>query len=187
MRCGFRSMTKRSIRAEHGAIAMQFPGQVSMSVFGKLAPPGRDMGMFNRLRRLLRGDRGEEGFSAMEFAIVLPVLMLLILGAMDLSHAYYTQHIITTDSRDGARYAVAYTSTNNQPTSGQISTYVITKLNYNSFNFDSLFVTGSYSGTSPNKIATVTVQAKIYWWILGSLLPNPTQLTATTAMTVEGP
>jgi Flp pilus assembly protein TadG len=143
--------------------------------------------MFNRLRQLLRGGRGEEGFSAVEFAIILPVLMLLILGAMDLAHAYYTQHIITNASRDGARYAVAYTSTTNQPTSGQISTYVTTALNYNSFNIDSLSVSGNYTGTSPNRIATVTVQAKMNWWILGSLLPNPMQLTATTAMTVEGP
>ncbi len=143
--------------------------------------------MFNRLRQWLRAGRGEAGFSAVEFAIVLPVLMLLILGAMDLAHAYYTQHIITDASREGARYAVAYTSTNNQPSSGQISTYVITTLDYNSYNFDSLSVSGSYAGTSPNKIATVTVQAKVYWWILGSLLPNPMQLKATTAMAVEGP
>ena len=143
--------------------------------------------MFNRLRRLLRGSRGEAGFSAVEFAIVLPVLMLLILGGMDLAHAYYTQHIITNASREGARYAVAYTSTNNQPTSGQISTYVITALNYNSYNLDNLSVSGSYTGTSPNKIATVTVKAKVYWWILGSFLTNPMQLTAKTAMTVEGP
>ena len=143
--------------------------------------------MFNRLRQLLRGGRGEEGFSAVEFAIILPVLMLLILGAMDLAHAYYTQHIITNASRDGARYAVAYTSTTNQPTSDQISTYVKTSLNYNSFNFNSLSVSGSYTGTSPNKIATVTVQAQLYWWLLGGFLPNPMQLTATTAMTVEGP
>jgi Flp pilus assembly protein TadG len=142
--------------------------------------------MFNRLRQLLRGGRCEAGFSAVEFAIVLPVLMLLILGAMDLAHAYYAQHIITNASREGARYAVAYTSTTNQPTSGQISTYVKTALNYNSFNLDSLYVDGSYT-SSPNRIATVTVQAKIYWWILGSILPNPMQLTAKTAMTVEGP
>ena len=43
--------------------------------------------MFNRLRQLLRAGRGEAGFSAVEFAIILPVLMLLVLGGMDLAHA----------------------------------------------------------------------------------------------------
>jgi len=59
----------------------------------------------------------------------------------------------------------------------------------NSFNLQSLVVSGSYSGASPNEIVTVTVSANKQWWILGSLprFTNPTTLTAQTAMIVEGP
>jgi Flp pilus assembly protein TadG len=125
----------------------------------------------------------------MEFALIFPVLILLILGGMDLGHSYYIKHVITNASREGARYAAKYTGSTNAPTSSAISTYVITTLNYNTFNLDNLTVSGSYTGVSPNKTVTVTVHANKYWWILGSLLgfTNPKQLTGTTAMIVEGP
>jgi Flp pilus assembly protein TadG len=124
-----------------------------------------------------------------EFAIILPVLLLLMLGGMDLGHAYYIEHLITNASREGARYGARYTGAATDPTSGQISTYVTTTLNYNSFNLQSLVVSGNYSGASPNEIVTVTVQANKQWWILGSLLglTNPMTITAQTAMIVEGP
>jgi hypothetical protein len=105
---------------------------------------------------------------------------------MDLGHMYYIEHVITNASREGARYAARYTG-NPPPTSSQISSYVKTDLNYNSFNLKDLNVSGNYTGTSPNEIVTVTVQADKYWWILGNILPNPDQLKAETAMAVEGP
>lgn len=130
-----------------------------------------------------------EGFALVEFAIILPILLLLILGGMDFGHAYYIEHVITNASREGARYGARYTGAATDPTSSQISTYVTTTLNYNSFNLNNLVVSGSYSGASPNKIVTVTVNANKQWWILGTLLglTNPTTLTAQTAMIVEGP
>lgn len=110
---------------------------------------------------------------------------------MDLGHMLYIKHIITNASREGARFAAKYTGNNISPTSEDISNYVksTSGLNYDSFNLDNLVVAGSYSGTSPNRIATITVQADKYWWILGSVpgFINPKQLTATTAMVLEGP
>jgi len=130
-----------------------------------------------------------EGVAAVEFAIILPVLLLLILGGMDLGHAYYIEHLITNASREGARYAAKYTYPQTDFTSSQISTYVTTNLKYNSFNLDHLVVTIGYSGVSPNEIVTVTVKANKQWWILGSLpgFTNPKTIIAQTAMIVEGP
>jgi len=146
--------------------------------------------MTTRTRRIKIFSRCD-GVGAVEFAIILPVLMLLVLGGMDLAHSYYIKNIITNASLAGARYGANYTYPNPPPTSDQISTYLKTTLNYNSLNLSSLTVSGSYTGTSPNKIVTVSVQANKYWWILNILLPtgvlpNPLQLTATTAMTCEG-
>jgi Flp pilus assembly protein TadG len=144
------------------------------------------------MRRFQHGKKGffkhADGATAVEFAIILPVLILLMLGGMDLGHAFYMQHVITNASREGARYAANYTG-NASPASSAISTYVKTALNYNSYNFNNLSVDGTYSGTSPSKIVTVTVQANKFWWILSTILgfTNPKQLTATTAMLVEGP
>jgi Flp pilus assembly protein TadG len=142
--------------------------------------------MFTRLRQLLRRGHGKEGASAVEFAIILPVLALLILGGMDLGNMFYVDYIITNASREGARYASIYTG-NSPPTSAQVSSYVKTTLNYSSYNLNSFNVSAQYTGTSPNEYVTVTTQAQINWWYLGILLTNPFQLTATTAMTVEGP
>jgi Flp pilus assembly protein TadG len=140
------------------------------------------------LKRLLKLGRRQEGVAAVEFAIILPVLVLLILGGMDLGDMYFIQHVITNASREGARYAAKYTGTSTLPTSGQISNYVTSNLNYQSLNLNNLNVSASYTGSSPDEIVTVTVKANKYWWVLGSLgLPDPKTLTAQTAMTVEGP
>ena len=127
--------------------------------------------MFIRLRQLLRRSRGQEGAAAVEFAIVLPILVLLVLGALDMGHMYYIDHLITNASREGARFAAKYTGTTAEPTSDQISNYVKlpSGLDYNAFNLDNLTVTAAYAGTFPNSIATVTVTANKNWWVLGTL------------------
>ena len=135
-----------------------------------------------------------EGVAAVEFAIILPALMFLILGGMDLGHAYYLEHLITNASREGARYATKYISHGvTVPTSGQVSTYVKTTLGYNSFNLNNFQV--YYPPNTPSidsngyTDVTVTVTADKYWWILGSLpgFTNPTTLKAQTTMIWEGP
>jgi Flp pilus assembly protein TadG len=141
--------------------------------------------------RFLRLGRGQEGVAVVEFALILLPLLLLLGGALDFGHFYYLRHVITSASREGARYAAMYTTTTIDPTSSDISNYV--KLpdgaNYNSLSLDNLIISGSYVGASPNKIVTVTVQADKHWWILGSLpgFTDPKTLTATTAMAVERP
>jgi hypothetical protein len=136
-----------------------------------------------------RGLRAEHGVTAVEFAIILPILMLLIVGGMDLGHKYYIQYLANNASREGARYAAKYTWPPVTPTSDDISNYVKlpTGLNYNKFNLENLAVNGSYTGAFPNKIVTVTVQADKHWWILGSLpgFTDPQAIKGTTAMNVE--
>ncbi len=148
--------------------------------------------MFNRLRQLLRGGRGEEGVAAVEMGILLPLLLTLILAGMDLAHMYYMDYIVTNASREGARWATKYTvqangQANPPPTSDQISTYVKSTLNYNNYNFPN-FVVGAVTGGNPT-IVTVTVQADKHWWFLGGWLgfPDPKTLTGTTAMAMENP
>jgi Flp pilus assembly protein TadG len=136
---------------------------------------------------LLRRGHGQEGAAAVEFAIVLPLLMLLTLGALDMGHMFYIDHLITNASREGARYAAKYTGSAAQPTSAQVSSYIKSTLNYNTFNLTNLTVTTTVTGTIPSKIATVTVTAQKQWWVLGGLLGLSTKtLTAQTAMNVEG-
>ena len=130
----------------------------------------------------------------MEFAILGPVLALLILGGMDLGHMFYIQYLTSNASREGAHYAARYTGNAAAPTSAAVSDHVKLPagLNYNALNLDTLTVNTPYAGSFPNKIATVTFTAIKHWWLLGNFpfygfhgFTNPQTLTATTAMNVE--
>jgi Flp pilus assembly protein TadG len=46
----------------------------------------------------------EHGQSIIEFALALPMLVLILFGAIDLARAFQTQIIVTNAAREGARY-----------------------------------------------------------------------------------
>ena len=72
--------------------------------------------MFIRLRQLLRRGRGQEGAAAVEFAVVLPLLILILAVLTDFGWLFYWQHTVTNASRAGARYAVQAHYTGNTQT-----------------------------------------------------------------------
>jgi Flp pilus assembly protein TadG len=47
--------------------------------------------------------RRERGAAAVEFAIVLPVLLLLVLGAIDWGWYFFVEQVVTNAAREGAR------------------------------------------------------------------------------------
>ena len=49
--------------------------------------------------------RDVAGAAAVEMALVLPLLLLLMFGAFELGHYFYSEHVIQKAVRDGARYA----------------------------------------------------------------------------------
>jgi hypothetical protein len=51
------------------------------------------------LKALLRGARGQ---SVVEFAIVLPLLMVVVLGVIEVSYALLDQHVVTKLTREGS-------------------------------------------------------------------------------------
>ena len=55
-----------------------------------------------------------------EFAIVLPILLLLLFGIIELSLVLYDKAMITNSSREGARYGIAF---NADPATYQYSPY----------------------------------------------------------------
>ncbi len=62
----------------------------------------------NSLARARRGQAwigDASGSAAVEFALVLPVLLLLSLGALELGRLFWSYHIATAAVRDAARYA----------------------------------------------------------------------------------
>ena len=143
--------------------------------------------MFIRLRQFLRRGRGQEGAAALEFAIVLPVLMLILAGLFDFGWLFFWQHTVTNASRAGARYAVQakYVSGISTPfTDAQITAMVTT--NYGA---DLGVTVDRTGGTSSGAPRSVTVTKTMDWFFLSYLqskgVPLPTTVQSTTTMTVE--
>jgi Flp pilus assembly protein TadG len=57
-------------------------------------------------RRDSRGWRSEDGQALVEFALVLPVLLLLVLGLVEFSRAWNTQQVLTDAARESLRSSV---------------------------------------------------------------------------------
>ncbi len=58
-----------------------------------------------RGRRAVRSSRGQ---ALAEFALILVVLMLIVLGIVDLSRAVYIRSVVANAAREGARYAIVH-------------------------------------------------------------------------------
>lgn len=50
----------------------------------------------------------QSGAVAMEFALVLPVLLLILFGIIEFSILFYNKAVITNASREGARYGITF-------------------------------------------------------------------------------
>jgi Flp pilus assembly protein TadG len=57
--------------------------------------------------RATRFARSERGAAMVEFAVVLPLLLLLVFGIIDFGRALYTLNNLTSAVREGGRYAAA--------------------------------------------------------------------------------
>ena len=73
-------------------------------------------------RKISRLMRNEQGGPLAEFALVLPLLLLLVFGTMEFANVLYQQHIITKGAQEAARFAARspalVTSTSCSPTGG---------------------------------------------------------------------
>ena len=79
-------------------------------------------GRVARLTRRLRRFRREEGGAAVvEFALVLPILMLFVFIFVDAARGFYTVNSLVASVREGARYASAQNLTCPTPTTPEIN------------------------------------------------------------------
>ncbi len=65
--------------------------------------------MMSTLRRFFRGD-GESGQSLVEFALTLPIVLLIITGTFDVARAVWQENTLAYAAREGTRYAIVHGS-----------------------------------------------------------------------------
>lgn len=127
--------------------------------FGGSSRRGFDMLALRRLRPSRQ--RGQE---LVEFAIVLPLLLIIVIGVMDLGRAFHASITVANASRAGARYAVSFGYTNNgatvTPNEGEIRARVTQEAANSGIIIDPLLIDIECSTISCNKgtdSITVTV------------------------------
>jgi Flp pilus assembly protein TadG len=144
-----------------------------------------------------RGLRAEHGAIAVEFAIILPILLLLVFGIVDFGHAWYTRHVLQNSCREGARYGTRYQTDASgnrllpSNLSPSIQNYILQTTAANGGSgtgLNSLLPPGAGAAVTPSGPAytetditklpledlTVTVTAKKDWFILNKLVPGIT-------------
>ena len=142
-----------------------------------------------------RGLHAEHGAIAVEFAIILPVLLLLVFGIVDFGHSWYMRHALQNSCREGARYATRYQTDAGgnrvlpKDLTPSIQDYILQTTAENGGSgtgLNSLLPSGAgatvtpsgpaYTETDTAKLAledlTVTVTAKKDWFILNKLVPG---------------
>ncbi len=70
--------------------------------------------MMKMMKKML-SIRGQRGAAAIEFAIVLPILVLVLFGTVEFGLLLYDQQVITNASREGARFGIVAASPRKTP------------------------------------------------------------------------
>ncbi|WP_232438379.1 TadE/TadG family type IV pilus assembly protein [Burkholderia ubonensis] len=136
--------------------------------------------------------RKERGAAAVEFALVLPLLLTVTFGAIEFGIAIYDKAVVTNASREAARYGVVlaspkYTAAQiQQVAASYCSTYMISFGGSNACSSSNVAVTGAQG--SLGTPLSVTISYKFVPLALGKLispLTGPLTISATTTMNNE--
>lgn len=134
----------------------------------------------------------KRGSALVEFAIAIPVLILITFSIIEYSIIFYDKAVITNASREGARYGIVL-RTPSYVTSGQVVTFTKNYLSNKLINFSAAAVSPVVTATpsKPTPVSgdtlTVTVSYTYTYLILSTLMGiNPqVTLTSTTVMVYE--
>ncbi len=125
------------------------------------------------------------GVAAVEFAIVVPIFLLMVFGIMELGRAFMVQQIITNASREGARRAIL-----EQATAVEVQTLVNDYLGATSVNSGATVVLnpaalGPGIGLGDPISVTVTVPYSSVSWLPNAWWLGGIQLSASSVMRAE--
>ena len=126
----------------------------------------------NRIRRRRRQHR-DAGAVAVEFALILPIFLVLVLGIAEMGRAFNIQVSLTEAAREAARYAAihnaetSYSNANAQDAGVAAAPSVALTPS----NIGITFTSGTTCSSTANAVATVTYSTP---WMTGfpSLIPG---------------
>jgi len=134
-------------------------------------------------------DQRQQGASAVEFAVIAPLFIALLLSIVEFGMILYTKGMMTHAAREGARYGVVFSTP--RRTAGEIETEVKKYLNLSGLTSPAT-VTVTGAGGNPGDILDVKVSYTYSFLVLPSDINNFTagtlpdlNLTAETVMRME--
>jgi Flp pilus assembly protein TadG len=95
------------------------------------------------IRKMINVHKDQQGAAAVEFALLLPILAVLLFGTVEFGTILYDKAVVTNASREGARFGAVFRETGQEITCGDINNVV---LNYTS---DHLISLGGASSVDP--------------------------------------
>ena len=112
--------------------------------------------------KLRKSLRAESGAAAVEFALLLPLLMMIVFGIIEFGFALYQQAVLTNASREGARLGIVQSIP--AITTGQINAAIdnyLTPAGINPANVTRNIVTGGVTGTPVRVTLTLPYNFKV--------------------------
>ena len=144
--------------------------------------------MFIFLKSISRFSRGEKAVAAVELALILPILLIILFGMIEISTLLYDKAVITNASREAARAGIVNSSVTDSEIMGYAQNYCLNKLiTYRSANIPTVTVSRP-SGSDPGNPLIVTVSYQFTGLALGTIIrpQNWDQtLTSTSIMNFE--
>lgn len=133
--------------------------------------------------------RRQNGSNLVEFALVSPLLLILVFGIVDFSLALYDKAVVTNASREGARAGMVFrhpARVDNAEIQAVINNYLGSRLVNFGGSAPAVTITRSGAGGSGDQL-TVTVQYFYNHVAIANFIPGlgSLNLTATTVMRME--
>ncbi len=137
--------------------------------------------MSQKLRKLTKSERGS---TAVEFALLLPILATLTFGMIDFGRMLWFQEVLVNATRTGARQGTLFNSGNG---STEIQGFVAQSLTNGGVPAAGLNVAVTGLGTGQGNPLTVTSTIPWQFMVVDGLIPalNTNQLQATVVMMNE--
>ena len=135
----------------------------------------------------------QKGAAAVEFAIILPILIVLLFGIVEFGLIFYNKAVITNASREGARYGIVFRASGEEMACSDITGII------NAYTTDKLVTFGSATAVSiaydpincdpgSGNELTVSVSYNYDYSLLPGFVPgltSPLSLTGQTIMVKE--